>query len=177
MVGIHHCHTTTEIFHFLTIHRLTHGIDIGGSSLLHRLYPHIEADVVCFHRIVGYPLLVANEFVPLLDESFIFWSIHRHEVVPRSQVSNQRFGIKTCKFFLTAGPEERARRRVSDLQAQGESATLEAVLEAQQRRDREDESRPVGPLVRADDAIEVCTDRMSLEEVVDRLEAIVRELM
>ncbi|MEE8452553.1 MAG: (d)CMP kinase [Thermoguttaceae bacterium] len=80
-----------------------------------------------------------------------------------------------CKFFLTAGPEERARRRLNDLQAQGESATLEAVLEAQQRRDSEDTGRPVGPLVRAADAIEVCTDRMSLEEVVDRLESIVRK--
>ena len=82
-----------------------------------------------------------------------------------------------CKFFLTASPEERAGRRLNDLRAQGESATLDAVLEAQQRRDREDESRPVGPLVRAVDAIEVCTDGMSLEEVVDRLEGIVRELL
>jgi len=82
-----------------------------------------------------------------------------------------------CKFFLTASAEERAQRRLNDLRAQGESATLDAVLEAQQRRDREDESRPVGRLVRAADAIEVCTDRMSLEEVVDRLEAIVRKLL
>ena len=49
------------------------------------------------------------------------------------------------------------------------------MLEAQQRRDHEDASRPVGPLVQADDAIEVCTDGMSLEEVVDRLEAVVRK--
>jgi len=80
-----------------------------------------------------------------------------------------------CKFFLTATARERARRRLNDLRAQGESATLEAVLEAQQRRDREDAERPVGPLVRAADAIEVCTDGMSLQAVVDRLEAMVRK--
>lgn len=79
-----------------------------------------------------------------------------------------------CKIFLTAAAWERARRRLSDLQSRGESATLQAVLAAQERRDRRDSSRKVGPLVRAADAIEVCTDRMSVEEVVQRLEALVR---
>ena len=51
-----------------------------------------------------------------------------------------------CKIFLTASPEERARRRLSDLQSQGEPVTLEQVLAAQRRRDREDASRPVGPV-------------------------------
>jgi CMP/dCMP kinase len=75
-----------------------------------------------------------------------------------------------CKIFLTASPAERARRRLQDLQRQGEPVTLEQVLAAQERRDREDASRAVGPLTPAADAIEVCTDGMTLEEVVDRLE-------
>jgi cytidylate kinase len=79
-----------------------------------------------------------------------------------------------CKIFLTASPEERARRRLHDLQVQGETATLEQVLAAQERRDREDASRPVGPLVPASDAVEVWTDGMTMSEVVDRLEEIVK---
>ncbi len=82
-----------------------------------------------------------------------------------------------CKIFLTASPEERARRRLRDLQAQGEPVTLEQVLAAQQRRDREDAGREVGPLVAAADAVHVCTDGMSLEQVVDRLEKTAREKM
>jgi cytidylate kinase/pantoate ligase/cytidylate kinase len=82
-----------------------------------------------------------------------------------------------CKIFLTASPEERARRRLRDLESQGEPATLEQVLAAQQRRDREDASREVGPLVAAADAIRVCTDGMSLEQVVDRLEELARARM
>jgi cytidylate kinase len=74
-----------------------------------------------------------------------------------------------CKIFLTASPEERARRRLRDLEAQGESATLEEVLTAIERRDREDSSRAVGPLTPAADAVQVCTDGLSLDEVVDRL--------
>jgi cytidylate kinase len=82
-----------------------------------------------------------------------------------------------CKIFLTASPEERARRRVHDLQAQGEPATFDQVLAAQELRDRQDASRSVGPLKPAEDAIEVCTDGMTLEQVVDRLESLARERM
>jgi cytidylate kinase len=82
-----------------------------------------------------------------------------------------------CKFFLTASPEERARRRLNELVAKSQPVTLEQVLAAQNRRDREDASRSVGPLLPADDAIEVCTDGLSLEEVVQKLEGIVRERM
>jgi cytidylate kinase len=79
-----------------------------------------------------------------------------------------------CKIFLTANAEERASRRLRDLQSQGESATLGEVLATQAKRDHEDSSRAVGPLVPADDAKEVCTDGMTVEEVVDRLELLVR---
>jgi CMP/dCMP kinase len=80
-----------------------------------------------------------------------------------------------CKLFLTASPEERARRRLHDLQQRGESATFEIVLAEQQRRDDRDASRTVGPLRPADDAIQVVTDGMTIEQVVDQLEKIVRE--
>ena len=79
-----------------------------------------------------------------------------------------------CKFFLTASPQERARRRLCDLQSQGEPVAMEQVLAAQERRDREDASRPVGPLVPAADAIQVVTDGMTLDQVVDRLEELAR---
>lgn len=82
-----------------------------------------------------------------------------------------------CKIFLTAGPEERARRRWQDLQLQGEPVSIEQVQASQRRRDREDAARAVGPLAAAPDAVEVCTDGMTLDEVVDRLERLARERM
>jgi CMP/dCMP kinase len=87
------------------------------------------------------------------------------------------FPFAECKIFLVASPEERARRRLRELAAKNEPVTLEQVLAAQNRRDCEDEQRSVGPLKPADDAIEVCTDGLSLNEVVDRLEAIARGKM
>ncbi len=82
-----------------------------------------------------------------------------------------------CKIFLTASPAERARRRLLDLQQQGETASLEQILAEQQRRDEVDATREVGPLRRAADAFEVLTDGLTQEQVVDRLEALVRARM
>ncbi len=87
------------------------------------------------------------------------------------------FPLAECKIFLTASPEERARRRLLDLEMQGESASFQQILAEQQRRDAEDAAREVGPLRRADDAMEVLTDGLTQEQVVDRLEAIVRARM
>jgi cytidylate kinase len=80
-----------------------------------------------------------------------------------------------CKFFLTASSRERALRRCRERQAKGETVSLEQVLEEQNRRDREDESRQVGRLVPADDAIVVVTDQLELDEVVDELERLLRQ--
>ncbi len=82
-----------------------------------------------------------------------------------------------CKIFLDASPQERARRRQADLATRGEKLSLEEVLADQNRRDESDATREVGPLVAAADAVHVNTDGLSPEEVVDRLEALVRAKM
>ncbi|MFO0819212.1 MAG: (d)CMP kinase [Pirellulales bacterium] len=80
-----------------------------------------------------------------------------------------------CKIFLTASPEERARRRVAELSARGESVAYSEVLAQQMRRDKSDAARKVGPLVAAADATEVKTDGLTCEQVVDELERIVHQ--
>jgi len=82
-----------------------------------------------------------------------------------------------CKFFLTASPEERARRRVEQLKSEGRHMSFEQVLAAQNKRDLEDESRPVGRLRAADDAIVLNTDGMTLEEVLAWVLQRIREKM
>ena len=82
-----------------------------------------------------------------------------------------------CKIFLTASAEERARRRLQELQSRGEQTTLEEVLADQRQRDERDSSRDIGPLLPAIDSLIVCTDGMQPEEVVDHLEMLVRTRM
>ena len=79
-----------------------------------------------------------------------------------------------CKIFLTATPEERARRRYRELIGKGEQVTFADVLDSQNERDEGDASRKVGPLTKPADAVEVYTDDMTLEQVLNHLEWIVQ---
>jgi cytidylate kinase len=80
-----------------------------------------------------------------------------------------------AKFFLTAAPEVRARRRFAELQAKGDPSTFEQVLTDQLKRDRDDSSRAVAPLVPARDAVVVDTSGRSLDDVVEALVGAVRK--
>ena len=70
------------------------------------------------------------------------------------------------KIFLTASAEERANRRFKELQEKGEKQTYEEVLEDIKQRDHNDMTRELNPLRKADDAIEVDTTGMGIDEVV-----------
>ncbi|HBJ35054.1 MAG TPA: (d)CMP kinase [Planctomycetaceae bacterium] len=71
-----------------------------------------------------------------------------------------------CKIFLTASPEERARRRQQQLSEAGRYVPLEDILVQQNRRDEEDCKRPIGGLRAAQDAIILESDSLSLDEVL-----------
>jgi cytidylate kinase len=74
------------------------------------------------------------------------------------------------KVFLTAGDEERARRRSAET---GEDAG--SVLAAQRDRDHRDRNRRHGALRPADDAVEIDTTGLALDEVVERVVGLARE--
>jgi cytidylate kinase len=74
------------------------------------------------------------------------------------------------KIYLTASPEERARRRYREILARGESADYSAILEAMLRRDQIDSEREAAPLRPADDAVIVDTEGLSIDEVLARVE-------
>lgn len=80
-----------------------------------------------------------------------------------------------CKFFLVADPEERARRRHEELQSEGKDITVDEILRQIYQRDQRDEQRDVAPLKAADDALEINTSAVTIDEVLDRLEQTVRE--
>jgi cytidylate kinase len=74
------------------------------------------------------------------------------------------------KVFLTAAPEERARRRADEL-----GADVETVLKDQTLRDEQDRSREHSPLEPAPDSIEVDTTGLSIDEVVERIAQLTEE--
>ena len=78
------------------------------------------------------------------------------------------------KVFLTASPEERARRRWEELQQRGTPEAYEEVLKDLVERDAKDSGRAAAPLRRAEDAVEVDTTGCSLEESLERLLSVIR---
>jgi cytidylate kinase len=79
-----------------------------------------------------------------------------------------------CKFYLTANPQSRARRRQQDLAKNGEEIALGEILAEQEGRDQRDRNREFGALKPAPDAISIDTSDLSFDEVVTRMEEIVR---
>ena len=77
-------------------------------------------------------------------------------VLPEAQV----------KIFLTASPEERAKRRCKELQEKGMEADFDDVLREIKERDYNDSHRVIAPLVPAKDAVFVDTSSMTLEQAV-----------
>jgi CMP/dCMP kinase len=85
------------------------------------------------------------------------------------------FADADVKFYLTADAAERARRRGAELQTRGDGESLQRVQEAIERRDDGDRRRAVGPLKQAEDAIVVDTTHLTIEQVVEKLLAFVKE--
>mgnify|MGYP004513415273 CR=1 FL=1 len=85
-------------------------------------------------------------------------------VLPKAQV----------KIFLTASPEERARRRYEELTAKGEKTTYEKVLQDMKARDKQDSERDIAPLKAAPDAVKLDTSGYEIERSVAAILDIVR---
>lgn len=79
------------------------------------------------------------------------------------------------KFFITASPEERARRRYEQLKRLGIEANYDRILNELIQRDRNDSSREIAPLKPAEDAIIIDTTNMTIDEVLDLLVRKVRD--
>jgi cytidylate kinase len=79
------------------------------------------------------------------------------------------------KFFLVADIHERARRRKKEMEAKGEVVSLEELTEEMLERDRKDSTRKHSPLKKAEDAVEIDTTGISIEEQVNRIVEIVNK--
>ncbi|WP_312342034.1 (d)CMP kinase [Stutzerimonas nitrititolerans] len=79
------------------------------------------------------------------------------------------FPDATLKIFLTASAEERARRRYLQLKAKGDDVNLAGLLDEIRARDERDTQRAVAPLKPADDAIQLDSTALSIEQVLGQI--------
>ena len=90
-------------------------------------------------------------------------------VVEGRETTSVAFPDADYKFYVNASLEERAHRRYMDYVRRGEQITLAEVLAATKERDRLDMERPIAPLVKVPDALEIDTTGRIADEVVDEL--------
>ena len=79
------------------------------------------------------------------------------------------------KIFLTASPEERAKRRYLELQNRGQEVNMPALIADIKKRDFKDSSREISPLIPAEDSISIDSSKMSLDDVFSFTENLIRK--
>ena len=78
------------------------------------------------------------------------------------------------KIYLDASPEERARRRVEEINSRGGKANLEETLAETKERDQRDQQRALAPLRKSEDAIVVDSTSLDIDQVVSRIQETIR---
>ena len=102
---------------------------------------------------------------------------HGSIVAEGRDVGSVVFPNAKVKFFLTASPEARAKRRYDERVSKGKPADYDAILQAIKERDLNDASRQTSPLVIPDGAIYIDTSDMTEEEAVNHILDKVKEAL
>lgn len=107
--------------------------------------------------------------VPAVRAALLSWQRRFADGETGAVLDGRDIGTVVCpgarvKLFITASPEERARRRHRELAERGEETTLAAILADIRARDQRDSSRSTAPLKAADDAVLLDTTDLDAEE-------------
>jgi cytidylate kinase len=148
--------------------------DVAGAAVLAgRLDAATFGDPRLREEAVGKAASIVAAHTPVRDALLAFQrQFARHPPAGRqgAVLDGRDIGTVVCpeatvKLFVTASPEERARRRVAELEARGAPADREAILADIKERDRRDSERAIAPLKPAEDAIPIDTSAIDADAV------------
>lgn len=141
---------------------------VGGTDVTTEIRtPQVDAAVSLVARIPG----VRAALVPIQRR----FATGSDTVVEGRDIGTVVFPDAAVKVYLTATPEERARRRFGDREAAGHEAEIAAVAADIEQRDMLDSTRAASPLATAADAHVIDTTGLTVDGVVDLIEALARE--
>ena len=187
---------TGAMYRACALAALRAGIDVADEVQVCELMRDLALSVV-YRDGVQHTLLADEDVSALLrspEVSMAASTISRHPSVRLKMVEKQReiAGKMSCvldgrdigtfvlpdadfKFYLTASPEVRAKRRYDEMVARGEQVDFEALKRDIAARDEQDSTRALAPLKKADDAILIDTSDMTVDEVLDTLKRKMQE--
>lgn len=174
---------TGAMYRALGLKILNNGIDMKDEESIKALLKETEidfekGDIILDGQVVSH--LIRTPEVSMAASACSAYPFVREKLVK----AQQQMGASKCvimdgrdigtavfpdaeyKFYVTASDEERAKRRYDELIAKGEDVTYEQVLADIRQRDYNDSTRAASPLRKADDAEELDTTNMTIEEVV-----------
>ena len=123
----------------------------------------------------------ASEFSSQKEVRIALLSIQRNFYDGSGLVADGRdmgtvvFNDAKLKLFLTASPEERAKRRYLELQNRGQEVNMRELIDDIKKRDLKDSSRELSPLFPAEDAHIIDSSNLSLEEVFSITENLIKK--
>jgi len=117
-------------------------------------------------------ILVVREKMVILQRAF---SKNKNIVVEGRDIGSNVFPNADFKFFLIADVMERAKRRFND-QGYKKKLTISELVEKIKKRDKIDSTRLISPLIKVDDAIEINTTSLTIEEQVTKIYEIIIEV-
>ena len=162
--GLYHLASTTK-FDFIPsqeglLSPLIDGEDVSSQMLC----PEIEEQVALVSKVAGVRQAMVSEQRKLAQ---------RGEVIMAGRdIGTGVLPWAELKIFLVASAEERATRRYKELLEQGKGIAYNAIFADLERRDETDIHRTISPLKPATDAIVINTEKISLEQVVDKIYAL-----
>ena len=141
------------------------GVDVEETIRSERVTRHVSA-IAAIREVRNWVNVQQREAVA---------GVPRGVVVDGRDIGTVVFPDAPVKVFLTASPEERARRRLAQRGSRINPAELAREAQALAARDHADSTRPVAPLRAAADAVRLDTTDLSLDEQADRVVALARE--
>ena len=187
---------TGAMYRALTYKALKQNIDPNDEKALYSLL--METDIALKNNEAGQDVLVDGEVVsnavrtPEVTNNVSAVAQHklvREEMVRRQQLLSEQGGVvmdgrdigthvmpnAEVKIFMLASVDERAKRRHDENLQKGFDSNLEELKQEIAARDKFDSEREVSPLKKADDALELDTTSLTIEEVVDAIVRIANE--
>lgn len=187
---------TGAMFRALTYEALRLNVDLSNGEKLSQLLKDLEIEFVPAKN--GQRVLVnhtdVTEEIRSQEVTKHVSFVATHKEVREEMLTRQRQlaskgsvvmdgrDIGTCvlkdaplKIFLTASAEERARRRHHELKMKGIHTDINQLKKEIEERDKRDTERKIAPLKKADDAIEIDSTHLTIDEVVQKILALVKE--
>lgn len=187
---------TGAMYRAVALYVIENNIDISNEEIMEKELNNID---IKFERINGELHIFLNgndvsseirtEKIAMVASKVSSIKCVRYDMVDRQRKLGEDYSVildgrdigsvvfpnADLKIYLTASEEERAKRRLYDLEMKNIETNFEEVLEDIKKRDYNDINKPISPLVKTEDAVLIDTTNMLKEDVIDKVVTLLKE--